>query len=115
MVFTAHHIGKPLSQFKLDHHVFVDAHLFIVQHFNLDITRAISDLLREAADFYLGMEFPANNLPVIRKPLLVAPNPATGPRVKDRESVIQLFDEKGVEVAKHDMGGFCCGPPAYLR
>jgi MtaA/CmuA family methyltransferase len=103
MTFAAHRIGRPLSQFYLDHHVLVDANLSAAEDFNLDIVQAISDPFREAADFGLEVEFPADNLPVNRKPLLaapedikklVAPDPATGPRMSDRVEAVRLFREK---------------------
>jgi len=103
MTFAAHHIGKPLSQFYLDHHVFVDSNLAVAEDFNLDIVQAISDPFREAADFGLDVEFPEDNLPINRKPLLVnpedikklrAPNPTTGLRMSDRLEAIRLFHEK---------------------
>lgn len=103
MAFAAHHVGKPLSQFYLDHNVLVDANLSVAEDFNLDIVQAISDPFREAADFGLEVEFPTDNLPINRKPLLVAPedikklvapNPATSPRMNDRVEAIRLFHEK---------------------
>jgi uroporphyrinogen-III decarboxylase len=103
MTFAAHHIGRSLSQFYLDHRVLVDANLSAAEDFNLDIVQAISDPFREAADFGLEVEFPADGLPVNRKPLLVAPedikklvvpDPATGPRMSDRVEAVRLFHEK---------------------
>ena len=69
----------------LDHSVLVDANLAV------------------AADFGLEVEFPADNLPLNRNPLiaepgdlkkLVPPNPATGRRMSDRLEAIRLFREK---------------------
>jgi MtaA/CmuA family methyltransferase len=103
MTFAAHHIRKSLSRFYLDHRVLVDANLSVMEDYNLDIVQAISDPFREASDFGLEVEFPADNLPVNRKPLLVAPediqklispDPATGPRMSDRVDAIRLFREK---------------------
>jgi MtaA/CmuA family methyltransferase len=103
MTFAAHHIRKPLSQFYLDYRVLVDANLSVAEDFNLDIVQAISDPYREAADFGLEVEFPEDNLPVNRKPLLlnpedikklVQPNPATSPRMSDRLQAIRLLHDK---------------------
>ena len=103
MAFAAHHIGRPLSQFYIDHHVLVDANLAVCEDFELDIVQAISDPFREAADFGLEVEFPADNLPINRKPLLaepedikklVVPDPATGPRMSDRVEAVRLFRER---------------------
>ncbi len=103
MTFAAHHIRKPLSQFYLDHRVLVDANLSAAEDFDLDIVQAISDPFREASDFGLEVEFPADNLPINRKPLLVepediqklvVPHPATSPRMSDRLDAVRLFREK---------------------
>ncbi len=103
MTRAAHHIGAPLSRYYLDHRVLVEANLAVAADFGVDILQAISDPYREAADFGLEVEFPEDNLPLNRKPLiaepddlknLVAPNPATGRRMSDRLEAIRLFREK---------------------
>jgi MtaA/CmuA family methyltransferase len=103
MARAAHHIGAPLSRYYLDHRVLVDANLAVAADFGIDILQAISDPYREAADFGLEVEFPADNLPINRQPLLktpedlkklVPPNPVTGLRMSDRLEAIRLFREK---------------------
>jgi MtaA/CmuA family methyltransferase len=103
MTRAAHHIGQPLSRYYLDHRVLVGANLAVTADFGIDILQAISDPYREAADFGLELEFPHDNLPLNRKPLLaepedlkklVAPNPSTGRRMSDRLEAIRLFYEK---------------------
>ncbi len=102
MTRAAHHIGQPLSRYYLDHRVLVEANLVVADDFHLDILQAISDPYREAADFGLEVEFPADDLPINRQPLLqtpddlkklVPPNPATGRRMSDRLDAIRLFRE----------------------
>ena len=102
MIRAAHHIGQPLSRYYLDHRVLVEANLVVAEDFHLDILQAISDPYREAADFGLEVEFPADDLPINRQPLLqtpedlkklVSPNPATGRRMSDRLDAIRLFRE----------------------
>ena len=102
MTRAAHHIGQPLSRYYLDHRVLVEANLVVADDFHLDILQAISDPYREAADFGLEVEFPADDLPINRQPLLqtpedlkilVSPNPATGRRMSDRLDAIRLFRE----------------------
>ncbi len=87
----------------LDHRMLVEANLAVTADFGLDILQAISDPYREAADFGLEVEFPADNLPLNRKPLIAEPgdlkkldppNPATGRRMSDRLEAIRLFREK---------------------
>jgi len=81
----------------------VEANLAVVADFGVDILQAISDPYREAADFGLDVDFPADNLPLNRKPLiaevddlkkLVPPNPTAGRRMSDRLEAIRLFREK---------------------
>ena len=102
MTRAAHHIGQPLSRYYLDHRKLVEANLVVAEDFHLDILQAISDPYREAADFGLEVEFPADDLPINRQPLLqtpddlkklVPPNPATGRRMSDRLDAIRLFRE----------------------
>ena len=102
MTRAAHHIGQPLSRYYLDHRVLVEANLVVADDFHLDFLQAISDPYREAADFGLEVEFPADDLPINRQPLLqtpddlkklVPPNPATGRRMSDRLDAIRLFRE----------------------
>jgi MtaA/CmuA family methyltransferase len=103
MALASHHISRPLSRFYLDHRVLVDANLAVCEDYELDIVQAISDPYREAADFGLEVEFPEDNLPINRKPLLaepedikklIPPNPAFGTRMSDRVEAIRLFREK---------------------
>jgi uroporphyrinogen decarboxylase len=100
---AVHHIGAPLSRYYLDHHVLVDANLAVAADFGVDLLQAISDPYREAVDFGLEVEFPEDNLPLNRKPLiaepgdlkkLVPPNPSTGQRMSDRLEAIRLFREQ---------------------
>jgi hypothetical protein len=91
MTLAAQHMGQPLSNYYPDYRVLVAATRAVREDLELDIVRVISDPYREAADFGLQVEFPEDNLPVSRKPLLleptdihklVNPDPATG-RLRD--------------------------------
>jgi MtaA/CmuA family methyltransferase len=103
MTRGARHIGQPLARYYLDHRVLVEANLAVLNDFHLDIVQAISDPYREAADFGLDVEFPADDLPLNHHPLLaepedlkrlIAPDPCTGQRMSDRLEAIRLFREK---------------------
>lgn len=103
MMRAAHHIRQPLSSYYLDHHVLVEANLAAAADFHIDILQAISDPYREAVDFGLEVEFPADNLPINRTPLLadqadlrklLPPVPASGRRMSDRLEAVRLFREK---------------------
>lgn len=102
MTMAAHHIGAPLSRYYLDYRILVEANLAVLEDFNLDIVQAISDPYREAADFGAIIEFPEDDLPLMRKPLLahhqdlnrlVPPLPPFGKRMGDRIEAIRLFRE----------------------
>ncbi len=103
MAKAARHIHVPLSQYYLDYRVLVEANLAAASDFHLDILQAISDPYREASDFGLEVDFPADNLPMNRTPLLgapedirklVAPDPCAGQRMSDRLEAIRLFREQ---------------------
>ena len=108
MTFAAHHIGQPLSHYYLDHRILCEANLAVLEDFGLDIVQAISDPYREAADFGVEIEFPEDDLPLRKAPLLLEPsdlnrlrppNPGTGRRMSDRlEAVRLLRAEVGVQV-----------------
>jgi hypothetical protein len=57
MTFAAHYIGKPLSEYSLDHQVLVDANLAMLEAFDLDILQAISDPYRETTIWAHGSSF----------------------------------------------------------
>lgn len=102
MTFAVKYINRPLAHYYRDFRVLVEANLAVLKSFSPDIVQAISDPYREAVDFGLNVEFPDNNLPVIREPLLkdpsdlktlMIPDPATSPRMSDRLEAIRLFRE----------------------
>jgi MtaA/CmuA family methyltransferase len=73
MMRAAHHIHMPLSKYYQDYRVLCAANLAVLKDFDLDIVQAISDPYREAADTGLEVEFPEDNLPLSKKPLIVDP------------------------------------------
>lgn len=100
MTFAAHHIRQPLARYYQDYRILVSANLAVMEDFQIDILQAISDPYREAADFGLQIEFPPDDLPVSRQPLLVEPedlkklrppDPGIGRRMSDRLKAIRLF------------------------
>ncbi len=103
MAFAAHHTGRPLSRFYLDHRVLVEASLSVHDAFELDIVQTISDPYREASDLGLDVEFPEDGLPLRKKPLLVEPAdasrlkpiaPTHGRRMSDRVEAVRLLRER---------------------
>jgi MtaA/CmuA family methyltransferase len=108
MTCAAHYVNAPLSQYYLDHHVLCEANLAVLQDFKLDIVQVISDPYREAVDAGLEVEFPPDNLPLSKKPLIVElddlgkilfPVNNFGKRMNDRlEAVQRLRKEVGDEV-----------------
>lgn len=100
---AAHHVGRPLSRYYLDHRVLVEANLAVLDAFDLDIVQAISDPYREAADLGLEVDWPEDALPVRRAVLLQTPEdaarlelvlPEDGRRMSDRLAGVRLLRER---------------------
>jgi uroporphyrinogen decarboxylase len=108
MAKAAHSIGASLSDYYLDYRILCEANLAVLAKFNLDIVQAISDPYREAADTGLEVEFPEDNLPLNRHPLIAEPELLSsiafqtgsfGRRMTDRlEAVKLLRSQVGSEV-----------------
>ena len=102
MQFAAHYINKPLFDYYFDYRVLVDANMAMLEHFDLDIVQAISDPFREAFDLGLHVEFPYDELPKSKSPLLQQPEdlkkltlvkPENGKRMRDRLQAVSRFRE----------------------
>ncbi len=100
---AAHHVGRPLSRYYLDHRVLVEANLAVLEAFDLDIVQAISDPYREASDLGLDVEWPEDSLPIRRAIRLQAPEdaagltlvaPEDGRRMSDRIEAVRLLRER---------------------
>lgn len=108
MTRAVRHIHTPLSKYYLDYRVLCEANLAVLQDFDLDIVQAISDPYREAADAGLVVEFPKDNLPLSKVPLITEPEELAGvnfpvqsfgPRMTDRlEGIRALREQVGDEV-----------------
>jgi len=100
---AAHHVGRSLSRYYLDHRVLVEANLAVLEAFDLDIVQAISDPYREASDLGLDVEWPEDSLPLRRAIRLQAPEdaaslklmaPEDGRRMTDRLDGVRLLRER---------------------
>ncbi len=100
---AAHHVGRPLSRYYLDHRVLVEANLAVLEAFDLDIVQTISDPYREASDLGLDVEWPEDSLPVRRSILLHSPEdadrlrlvaPEDGRRMSDRMDAVRRLRER---------------------
>ncbi len=103
MTFAAHYIDQPLSHYYLDWSVLCDANLAVQRDFALDIVQAISDPYREAADLGAEIEFPEDDLPLCRTPLVtshadlrkVKPiDPGSGRRMSDRLAAVRAMRDR---------------------
>ncbi|MCO6451403.1 MAG: uroporphyrinogen decarboxylase family protein [Caldilineales bacterium] len=103
MTFAARRIGRPLRDYYLDYRALVDANRYVIENFDIDLVQAISDPYRETADFGAEIEFPEDDMPLSKIPLLkepddikklVRPHPATGKRMSDRLEAIRMFREQ---------------------
>ena len=103
MQFAADQIGARLADYYQDYHVLCEANFVTAERFGLDLVDAISDPFRETADFGAAIEFPDDDLPVCRAPLIQDPSDAAalklpdplapGSRMRDRVDAIRLFHE----------------------
>lgn len=100
MGFAANYIKKPLRDYYLDYRVLVDANLAVQREFALDVFQVISDPYREACDLGLIVEFPYNDLPVNKFPLITKKSdlyllkmikPSDGRRMSDRLEAIRAL------------------------
>ncbi len=100
MIFAAHYVGRPLSQYYTDYRVLVEANRVVREVFDLDIVQAISDPYRETADFGADVRFPHDDLPILKEIFLAdpdrlkdlrPPDPWGGGRMTDRLQAIRAF------------------------
>ena len=103
MTFAAHYIGQPLSHYYLDWRILCEANLAVQSDFALDIVQTISDPYREAADLGAEIEFPEDDLPLCRTPLLSGlddmkklkfVDPGSGRRMSDRLAAVNGLRER---------------------
>jgi MtaA/CmuA family methyltransferase len=102
MGFAARHSGARLSDYFLDYRVLCAATLAMVESFGVDIVSTISDSYREPADLGAQIEFPEDNLPLCRRPLLanatdlskLKPLSSPGKRMGDSVEGVRLLHER---------------------
>jgi uroporphyrinogen decarboxylase len=103
MTFAPRRTGRTQREYYLDYRVLVEANMLMIEQYGSDIAQAISDPFRECHDFGAEIEFPDDNLPLSRTPLLQEPddlrrlrppNPYTGKRMSDRLEAIHSFRAK---------------------
>lgn len=109
MAFAARHIGETYDRFCRDYRVLVEANVRSCRDFGIDMVNAQSDAYRETADLGGIVEFPYDEVPRCKEPLIKEPsdlkklrfvNPVDGPRMLDRIKAIELYkQEVGAEFA----------------
>jgi uroporphyrinogen-III decarboxylase len=105
MTRAAHHIGAPLSKYYLDHRVLCAASLAVLEDFDLDILQVISDPYREAADTGLDVEFPDDDLPLSKTPLIAEPDELSGIRFPVHEFGARMIDRlEAVRAMREQVG-----------
>lgn len=106
MTLASHYIGLPLSRYYLDYRALAQANQAMVEDFGVDLYQAISDPYREAADLGAEIEFPDDNLPVSKIPLIRSGEdvnklriiaPEDGRRMSDRLEAVSLMKTYGGE------------------
>lgn len=105
MTRAAHFIQAPLSRYYLNHRILCEANLAVLKEFHLDIVQAISDPYREAADTGLEVEFPPDNLPLSKKPLITEPEALGGIHFPDRNFGARMIDRlEGIRLMCEQVG-----------
>ena len=103
MASAARHVGQSLRDFYLDYRVFCEANLAVQCDFSLDVLSTMSDPYRETADWGAVIEFPDDDLPKSKEPLLQSlsdihrlksPDPDTGGRMSDRVNAVRYYREQ---------------------
>jgi MtaA/CmuA family methyltransferase len=103
MAYGVRHIGAPLRDYYLDYRTLVRMNLAMLADFELDIVQTLTDPYREACDWGLEVEFPEDNLPMRRRPLLEnpedirklqPPTPENGRRMSDRVKAVRALKEQ---------------------
>jgi MtaA/CmuA family methyltransferase len=100
MTFAAHFCEIPLRTYYLDYRALAKTNRAMVESFGVDLYQAISDPYRETADLGAEIEFPEDNLPISKNPLirterdlkklrLIAPE--DGRRMSDRLQAVSLM------------------------
>ncbi len=125
MTFAAHYCAIPLRRYYLDYRALSQANRAMVADFGVDLYQAISDPYREAADLGAKIEFPEDNLPISKIPLIRTDEdvkklsvvaPEDGRRMSDRLEAVALMKTFGgqdvpvmgwVEGALAEAGDLC--------
>ena len=106
MTFAAHYCKMPLRRYYLDYHALVEANQAIVENFGMDLYQAISDPYREAHDLGAEIEFPEDDLPISKNPLVQSAEdikrlrviaPEDGRRMTDRVEAVRMMKTIGGE------------------
>jgi MtaA/CmuA family methyltransferase len=103
MAFAAHFTGDRLSRYYLDYRILAKATLVAAETFGIDVAQTISDPYREAGDCGLEVEFPDDDIPLRKRPLIAdpadaaalrIPAPWDGGRMNDRLDAVRILHEK---------------------
>ncbi len=105
MMFAAARAGVPYGDYARDHRVLVETQLRVAEEFDFDHVSTISDPAREAADCGSAVAYFPDQPPAIDETnalladktalaRLVAPDPCSGARMRDRVEAVALFKER---------------------
>jgi MtaA/CmuA family methyltransferase len=104
MTFAAHYCNIPLRMYYLDYRALALANRAMVENFGADLYQSISDPYRETSDLGAVIEFPEDNLPISKIPLIRTEEdvkklkiiaPEDGRRMSDRVEGVRLMKSFG--------------------
>ncbi|WP_258360817.1 uroporphyrinogen decarboxylase family protein [Moorella sulfitireducens (nom. illeg.)] len=106
MAFAARFAGVPYGRYCTDYRAMARAQVACVEHFGYDIVTADTDAYREAQACGAELEFPADDLPVEKKPALPERKDLAGLALPDVYKAERLADKiAGVQELKKQTGG----------
>jgi MtaA/CmuA family methyltransferase len=103
MQYASKFIGAPFSKYLLNYKTLVESHLRCYEEFHFDMLMTLSDAYRETFDFGADIEFPYDNLPLMKNhPVqsysdvkkLERLDPLKSTRMYDRIRAVELYKTK---------------------
>lgn len=102
MAFSAKYAGIPYSQFATDHRKLGEAQIRTAEAFDLDVVTMDSDAYREASAFGAALEYPEDDLPVLKRRAVVdkksfsmkKPEIASSERLVDKIEGVRYLKER---------------------
>jgi MtaA/CmuA family methyltransferase len=103
MLFAAKEIGVPFSEYVTDYKKLVWGNIACAQKYEIDCVTTMSDSMREPHDMGMKVEYPCDDVPFEKEPLILEPGdllkikpvkPGDGRRMTDSLRAIELYKKE---------------------